>query len=242
MPPRGRYGASPPTFSPPPLDPWMIRILGSLFGLYALELILYAVGAPVRLLAWAPFGQGFLPWQPLTHFLVQGPGNVFGVVIGLLVLYLLLPSLRASVAPSQRLELLGALAGGGVAMALLVDAVGLGSGVALGWSSLLTGLFVVFGLANPGATINLYFVLPIRAVWFAWGTLAIATLGFLASLSGGGSLGAAEYLGTAVGAFAWWRLRGGAPPPARRKRGGKGRRQSSPRFTVLPGGQDDVVH
>ena len=50
----------------------------------------------------------------------------------------------------------------------------------VGLNPIITALIVVFGLSNPNASILLFFVLPIKAAWIAWGSGLFALLNFLA--------------------------------------------------------------
>ena len=226
----------------------MSRLLAGLFGLYVLELLARYAGLDLYALAWHPFGAGFAPWQPLTHYLLQGThsGSVTSVLFGLLMLYFALPAVDATVERGVWLRALGAGAGVGVVLALLTDAIGLaGPTPALGWIPLAIGLFVLFGLALPHGVVKLFFVLDIPARWLVWMSLAVLAL----RMAMAPTLSAAEGLGMWIGVYGYWSLRG---PGARRRELHQKKRsieQELRRFTVIEGGRggnrppdDDWVH
>lgn len=226
----------------PRLPDWGRNLLVGLFALYALELFgRNILGLPVDQLAWFPFRSGFAPWQPLTHFLIQGNG-VFGVVISGFVLALLLPTIQ-DFDRRKLAEFFGWAAGIGILVAGLLDGMGILRGPALGWSSAVTALIVLFGLRNPNAQVLLFFVLPVQASLFVWGTGVISFLLLLASPT----LASAEYFGVFLGVMAWWNLRG---PAARRRQLAKKAaniERELRNFQVIEGGRnrgddDDIVH
>lgn len=222
-------------FQLPPVTPLLRNVLIALFVLYAAELVARNVlGLPIDLLAWHALGHGFLPFQPVTRYLVQGNG-VIGVVLAGVVLYFFLPTIERSFKTAQWVEALLAGAVGGTVFALLCDLLGLAGGVALGWASLLAVLIVLFGLKNPDATILLFFVLPVPAKILAWGSGVLALLLFLATLD----LTTADYLGTWAGAVGWWFYRG--PGGRKRRLVRKARRieRELERFEVFEGGLHD---
>jgi hypothetical protein len=232
----------------PRLEPWMIRLLAGLFGLYVLELVARNAGLDLYGLAWRPLAHGFAPWQLVTHYALQGSqdGAVTSVLFGLLMLYFALPAVDATVERGVWLRTLGAGAAAGVVLGLLTDAVGL-AGVAptMGWLPLTVGLFVMFGLALPQGIVKLFFVLDIPARWLVWMSLAFLALRMVVAPS----LGAAEGLGVWIGVYGYWNLRG----PGARRRNLQQRKQSIERelrrFEVVEGGRssnrpddDDLVH
>jgi len=191
----------------------MTRLLGGLFAMYVLELLLRNVGVDVYALVWRPFGQGFVIHQPLLRFFVQGDDSsaLFNVLIGLLVLYFLLPAVEQVLDRSTWLR--GAAAGvvGGTLVPLVLDAVGLiPSGGTMGWVVSSMSLFLLFGLAVPEGVVRLFFVIPVSGRIIVWGTLALSVVFFLL----GRSLHTAEGLGVWCGVVGWWH---GLGPGARRR-------------------------
>lgn len=230
-------------------DPWLVRALGPLLAAYVVELVLAAGGVDVYAFAWHPFGAGWQPWQVVTHLLVMPREAVLNVLISLLVAGMFLPGLRQHLGDRGLGELVAAGALGGVAVLALSDGLGalvlpsLGRGIALGWTHLMVALVVAFGLVNPHAEIRLYFLFPIPAWVFVWGSLLVPTLTLLVALGGGSDiLGSAEQVGTWLGAYAWWNTRG----PAGRRRTLVQRKRTVERelrhLQVLPGGKDDLIH
>ena len=150
-------------FVQPPLARWMQVVLGSLFGLYVVELILLNLRVDLGPLVLQPVGHGLMPWQPLTRFLVQGGGNaLFNVIIGLVVLYFALPLLERLLDRRSWIELGTSAVVAATLLPILSEAIGLlPAAPRLGWGFVLIPMFVVVGLAQPRSTINLMFVLPV---------------------------------------------------------------------------------
>ncbi|MBN2801281.1 MAG: hypothetical protein JXX28_19225 [Deltaproteobacteria bacterium] len=229
----------------PPLLPWMRNTLGAVLGLYLIEVIARNyLRLPVDLLSWQPLSGPFEPWQLLTHFAVQGPGRggAWSTLMTLLVLWFFLPAMERLMPIPRLLATLATAAVTGVALGLVLDGlVDFASlyGGATGWSSLIGAMIALFGLSLPNGTVNLWFVLPIKGSWIAWGTLAVSALLLFAEPS----LDTAEHLGAVLGVFGWWYLRG---PLARRRalrRKSRDIERELRRFTVLPGGRDDeTIH
>jgi membrane associated rhomboid family serine protease len=218
-------------FDLPPLSPTTRNLLIGLFVLYAVELVARnGLGLPVDLLAWRGFGEGFLPWQPASRYLIQGQG-VMGVVFGGLVLYFLLPPLERWFSRRQLVQAIGAAALGGTALALALNGLGVVRGQTTGWAPLVTALLVLFGLHRPDAIIRLFFVLPVPAKVIAWGTGALSFLFLLASFD----LGAADAFGTWAGAIGWWFWLG---PGGRRRQLKRKSRGIERQLRVLDGGRD----
>lgn len=180
-------------------------VLAALVVLYVLQLIAEAwLGLPIiSLLAWWPFGSGaFQPWQPLSSMLLNGPDPI-GAFFSWLLLFFFLPPVeqsfgRRGVARAAGLTLLVS-----VALGLGLQAVGAVAGTTpfLGPDPFLTALTVLFGMSRPNATILLFFVLPVRAIWVAWGTGLMALLFFLATRS----LDSALWVAGWIGGWLWLR-------------------------------------
>lgn len=236
-----------PQLQMPSLSPWMTRVLGGLFALYVLELVLRNAGLDVYALVWRPLGSGFAPYQPFGRFLVQGDdsGALFNVLIGLLVLYFLLPAMDQVLERAQWLRGLAAGVVGGTVLPFLLDVVGLApGGGAMGWVVSTSALFLLFGLAMPDGEIRLFFVLPVSGRIIVWGTLALSVLFYLL----GPSLHTAEAIGVWCGVMAWWY---GLGPGARRRQLQKKATSIEAelrRFQVIEGGRsnrpsdDEWVH
>lgn len=217
----------------PTLQGWMRNLLIGLFGLYALELILRNAGFPVYSLAWQPLESGFRPWQPLTRYLVQGEG-VFGVLMGMLLIYFLLPSLWETVSRHKLRGTLIAGALGGSLLPLLFDLAWSDSGPVMGWVTL-TGVFLptLFGLALPNQTIYLMLAIPVNGRFLLWATAVVSGL---LLVFGGGQMSSAEPFGVWSGMYGWWQFLG----PGARKRELRSKAASIERelrkFQVIDGG------
>ncbi|MBW2254721.1 MAG: hypothetical protein JRI25_09020 [Deltaproteobacteria bacterium] len=227
----------------PPVTPLTRNVLVALFVLYVIELTAANVlGLPTRALAWSGFGEGFALYQPFTRYLVQGNG-VFGVVIAGVVLYFFLPIVERLCNTAQLVEALIAGAIGGTVLGLILDAIGLLHGMALGWSVLVEVLVVLFGLMRPKAVIRLFFILPIEARLLVWGAALVGFLLLLATMD----LMSADFFGTLLGTVGWWHTRGPAGHRRKLLRDASRIERELDRFTVLPGGRqdsqdDDFVH
>jgi len=212
-------------------------ILGILAGLYVVQVVLERwVGIPVvALLAWGNPGL-FRPWQPVTAFLFNGPTPIAALIEWVVLFFLLPPALSLSGRGAVARISVAAWAGAvGATLALQATGV-LEPAVSpyLGLEPFITALLLLFGLARPDARILLFFVIPLRAAWVAWGTGAVTFLLFLFSREVGPSI---AFFGW-CGALAWYVARTRLPRLPRRR--------SPPRPTgrlhVLPGGRDDLVH
>jgi len=230
-----RYAAQ-PQFRLPTLEPWMKQLLGLLFGMYVLELVLRNTGMPVGQLEWHAFESGFAIYQPVSRYLVQGRSAVFSVMIGLLVLYFLLPGLLQMFSRQQLTQAVLSSAVGGTVLPMLLDAVWLSGGAVMGWSVLVLTLVVLFGLANPSGTIYAFFFIPISGTLILYGSLAISLAGFILSPT----LAQAEPVGVWLGTVGWWFFMG----PGRRRRDLKKKAEKIEkelrRFQVLEGGLSDT--
>jgi hypothetical protein len=227
------------------MTPFVQRVLTTLFGLYVAELFLGATGFNTTWLYWMPMGAGFGPWQVITRFAVQG-GDVLSVLISLLMIFFLLPPLENALSQRQLTGAFGAAAAGATALPLLLDLAGLGTGPVFGWAPLVTiGAVCLFGLAYPHAEILLFFVAPVRAPIFVWGSLLLSVL-FLLSAFGGstGTLQSSQYLGTWLGTWLWWTQLGPGAKTRTLRRKADNIRSQLRHFEVLQGGKQDdkTVH
>lgn len=224
-----------PSVQFPTLPPEGRQLLIVLFGLYVVELVVQNFVPIQQLLAWRSLQSGgFLPFQPLTRFFVQG-SSVISVAISGFVLFLILPTLFRLFSRRQLLEALGTSIAVSTVLGLVLDAIGIAHGATMGWQTALTTCFVLFGFAQPNARILLFFVLPVSGTLIAWGTGAIALLYFLVDQN----LNATEAVGMWIGAWLWWNQRG---PGARRRDLRKKARKVEDelrRFQVLEGGRHD---
>lgn len=198
----------------PPFSGLSRTVLIASVGLYITQLIAESwLHLPVvELLAWWPLGSDQLrPWQPLSAWLLNGPDPLAAFFTWLAIWFFLPPveetfgsrglsraaatTISLSLVLGFVLQLLGAIAG---------------QGPFYGPGPLLTTLTVLFGFSRPNATILLFFILPVRAIWIAWATGLLALLYFLATRT----LGSALIL---TGWIAGWLWLQGISPGALRK-------------------------
>jgi hypothetical protein len=226
----------------PAWTPLVRAVLAALVGLYVLQLLVeHWAGVPVtaRLAWWGPGSGLFQPWQPVTSFLLNGPDPV-GAVISWVVLWFFLPPAEGFLGRRRLLGLLALSWVGAVGATLPLQLAGViqGGGPYLGIHCFLTALLVVFGLSVPDARILLFFVIPVRASWVAWGTGLVSLLFFLYSRA----------LGSSIAFFGWaaavaWMLGAGRVD---RWLGRFRRRRPARRFGVIEGqrgrGPGDWVH
>jgi hypothetical protein len=239
-------------FALPPLRPGVRNLLIALGALYVVELVLANFLLPDRgllyqWLAWLPSPLEPLwsqLWQPLTKYLVQGPA-VFNVLIGLLVLYFFLPWVLDRFVPRQIGQLalsvvlgcfVAGLAWSGIAWTALSLGVPASGGwiatPAMGWHPFVVGMVAAFALGNPKATINFFFVLPMKAQVLLYVELGLLGLMFLASPG----VHTFEMFGALAGVWLWFQFLG--PGATRRKYARKGRQiEKELKFQVFEGGR-----
>ena len=171
-----------PQFQPPP--PFTKQLMIGVLVLYVLELLAGGwVGVPmIELFGWIPTKNGFQLWQPLTHFFVQGTSPIFAL-LEILMLYFFIPPAQRQLGRRNVIKLfiwtmISCLVIGGLAV---VSGAVTSPSPAVGLAPFLTALVVVFGLTHPNAQILLFFILPIQAIWLAWGSGLLAALNFLFS-------------------------------------------------------------
>jgi len=183
-------------------------------------------------------------WQPATQFFVQGP-QPFAVLLNLLMIYFFLPYVVDRFTRKQLVQIavvvvLGCAAAGWLWAGITALAVGGGLPVALNWLAtpglgmgpIVFVLIALFALANPDRTINLMFVLPLKARWLLWIDLGLITLMFLARPG----VGTFQEFGAFGAIVAWWFLLG--PGATRRKFKQAGRNiEKDLRFKVYDGGR-----
>ena len=186
----------------PPLSALLRKIFIFLGGVYLLELVSRNfAGIPVDNFVWrAGDSTDLLPI--FTHYLIQG-NDPFNVLISGLMLLFFFPTF-ALYSRREQLQILSALALGGVLSAATLNFLGLVGGVSYGWGNLTIGLIALFGLRDPKATVLLFMILPVRASFFIWGTGAATLFYLLASPS----MMNAERFGIFIGLLTWWHLLG----------------------------------
>lgn len=231
----------------PVLTPFARTVLVALVGLFVFQLVVERwLGLPVlQTLAWWPFGTGmFRPWQVVTCYLLNGPG-VLNAVFDWIFIFFLLPPVEQMYGRLAVIRMIGftVILSAVVGLLFLVTGVVVSGGPWLGLNPLLTALLVLFGLARPNAQILLFFVLPIKAGWVAWGSGLLALLNLLAERNLESALWATGWLG----GYLWIQMQGpgGVRRPLLKLRQHLLQRKLK-RFEVLDGGQepggDDWVH
>lgn len=228
----------------PVLAPWMRNLLVGLVGIYVVELVVAAQGTSVLALAYNPLDAGFQPWQLLTRLLVERPDAPFTIVFAVLMLYFMLPEITRLIGGRALAQGMAWTLVTATLVVLAVDGLGALGWVAVprgplyGWTSLVFALFCWFGLAHPGATVRMFFVLPLQASWFLWISLGIAALNLLSALAVGSSaLRPIEELGVWLGAFTWWHLMGPGSRRRQLKAKARGIERELSKLRVIPGGR-----
>jgi len=160
------------------------RVLGALIALYILELLL-VFWFKVDVTRWVfmnRLGPSWMPWQFLTAQLFNHLSPMGALFDWLMIVFFFGPVERL-MGRKKLLTSLGIVAIGAGILATALDALGAvaGEGPFVGLNPIITALVVFFGLTLPNATIRLFFVLPIKAAWIAWGSGLIALLYFLAA-------------------------------------------------------------
>ena len=212
------------------------NLIVGLFVLYVLQLL--AGDAVTQALAWQPFGAGFLPTQPLTSFVIAGDPT--SACLGWLGLFFLVAPVERTLGRAAFARAMFASWVGAIALGLAVASLRMQDVAVLGLAPLIAALASLFGWAHPGASILLFFVIPIRAELIAWGTGAFSFLWLLVALTRPGAaspLGSALAFGAWLGALAWTRL--GSAEVRRLQLAWRQRRvqRELRRFEVIEGGR-----
>ena len=181
------------------------------------------------------FGQGWTPWQPVSSLLFNSPSPLSAAFDWLILLFFVGPTERL-MGRKKLLQGLAIAAGVAGLFTFIVDLSGalVSSAPFVGLNPILTALVVFFGLSLPNATIRLFFVLPIKAAWFAWGSGLLSLLYFLAlrdldsSMALGGWVGG--FLVIKYGPDEWRKI-------LLRYRARKVEKELE-KFTVIDGGKD----
>jgi len=225
------------------LPQWVKVLLLTLFVEYIMVLLLgNFAGLPVwGLFALSPsWALGFYLWQPITHLFVPTGTQAISVLFGLVMLGFTLPPLTQILSRRQLIEAFASSLLAGLVGAFLFNGVGGWIGLqglmpVSGWFAHANSAVALFGLALPGSTVRLGFVLPVSGWTLAIACGVLAAVLFLATPSSMTFYDLAAW----GGAMSWWYLRG----PGRRRRQlmsqGKKFEQG---FRVLQGGRDHTVH
>jgi len=177
-------------------------------------------------------GPGFHLWQLLTAHFVHPPAAVFTVVLNLLMLVFFVGPVENMIGRRRLIFVWIATAVGaglgtivfGLLQGATASAYGIGPGIIT--------LVVVFCALMPEATINLFFILPLKAKYLGWFTAGMTVLYALAAPEGGGF----EVGGLGFGYAAWrW---GDDISPRRLRLKMKARKLSKKiaKFEVIDGG------
>ncbi len=128
-----------------------------------------------------PFKLGsFHIWQIVTHPFIHNPYSPLSFAISCIVFYFFAGPVEIAFGPIRFLVLFYVSALGGALCGLCFSGVtGFGAPF-LGMMPSLLSLIVIFGFLSPEATILLMFILPIKAKYLSYGTIAITLLTFLA--------------------------------------------------------------
>lgn len=183
-------------------------------------------------------------WQPATQFFVQGL-QPFNVLLNLLMLYFFLPFVVDRFTRVQLVQIfvalvLGCMVAGWLWAGITWGFVSMGWPVAINWlsapamgmSPVIFSIIALFALANPDRTINMFFVLPLKASWLLWIDLGLITLMFLSRPG----VGTFEEYGAFVGIVAWWFLIGPGRTRRRFKKAGRNIERDL-KFKVYSGGR-----
>jgi hypothetical protein len=234
-----------------PLAKWvMIGVL----VLYVVQILLESwLDVPVTaLLAFSPQTLEPFPylWQVITFPFVQG--DPVGLLWQELVLFFFFSQVEEMYTWKGILKLAVGTTLGGAAMGQILWALHLASSPmpAIGIGCFCMGLVVAWALSRPDASVLAMFVIPVRAIWFAWGSLLLAVLLFLRYRT----VGTAAELGAWLAGYAFVTMRFGLPRGIKRSylRYREARLKRKLGFDVIEGGagerqrpgppSDDHVH
>jgi len=155
--------------------------------------------------------ENFHIWQIVTHPFIHNPYSPLGFAISCIVFYFFAGPVETALGPKRFLVLFYFSALGGALCGLCFSGVtGFGAPFSGMMPSLLS-LIIIFGFLNPEATILLMFILPIKAKYLSYGTLAITLLTFLAKANPHG----AYHLGGIVFGYIYFKGPGTILDPGR---------------------------
>ncbi|MBI9074142.1 MAG: rhomboid family intramembrane serine protease [Desulfatibacillum sp.] len=126
-------------------------------------------------------------WQVLTHPFIHNPYGPIGFLITCLVFYFFSSPVQQFFGPTRFLTFFYIAAAGGLVCGLPLANVQAFSVPFMGMSTSILAMVVVFGFLNPEATILLMFVLPIKAKYMSYATIAITAILFLAKADSAGA-------------------------------------------------------
>lgn len=173
-------------------------------AIYIFELIFqHWLGVPVyQWLALGPLNSGsFHIWQVLTHPVIHNPGAPIGFLINCLIFYFFAGTVESALGTRRFIRLYAIAAGGGALIGLLFSALSAFRAPFGGMMPSLLSLIVIFGLIHPESTILLMFVLPVKAKFISYATIAVTALTFLAKANPYG----AYHLGGILAAYLYFR-------------------------------------
>lgn len=239
MPPTYQLGG----FEPPP--PFTKQLMIGIFALAVVEIIAQQwIGIPISdLLAWKVFGAGFQPWQVIGNYFLLAESPI-QLLLDILMVYFFVPPIQRKFGRKGFLRLAAYTIAIASVFGLLLNLIGaVVTGPTFGLGPLLTAMFVVFGLSNPRAQILLFFILPIKAIWIAYGTSVLAFLYFITTRD----LGSALWLGGCASGFVFMNL--GKLEALRKKQVHSKHRavqeranaKARAKFQVYKGGKDDDI-
>jgi membrane associated rhomboid family serine protease len=208
----GGFGSG-PFAAPPPRD--IVVLLAVVFVTFTLRFFATTAILPALLsLTPAVWHAGYL-WQLVTYPFVGFGGPDLWFLLELLVLYWFGSDVWRRLGRRRfwRLIAVSSIAAGVAAVLVAIAAERMAPGVAgvpfvlmQGQRTLLVILVAAFATTARGAVILLFFVLPVRAGWLLWLTVAFGFVGFLATRDLAGFAGL-----VAATATTWARLVPGGP-------------------------------
>ena len=173
-------------------------------AIYIFELVFqHWLAVPIyQWLALSPVNSGaFRIWQILTHPVIHNPGAPIGFLINCLMFYFFAGTVESALGTRRFIRLYVIAAGGGALIGSLFSAMSAFSAPFGGMMPSLLSLIVIFGLLQPESTILLMFVLPVKAKFISYATIAVTFLTFLAKANPYG----AYHLGGILAAYLYFR-------------------------------------
>ncbi len=158
--------------------------------IYVMELLLehwLVPGVVPALFLYPVKDPAFGLWQLFTHPFIHNPFSPLAFLLNALAFYFFSAPVEAALGRRGFLLLFYAAAIGGAICGLLTALVFGFGGPFYGMLPSVLALVVIFGLLSPDATILLMFILPIRAKYLSYGTVAITLLTLLAKANAAGA-------------------------------------------------------
>lgn len=173
-----------------------------LIGSFLIYMVQLATGGVLEhYLGWQGFGSGFQPWQLVTAFLLTGP-DPRTAFFGWLAIFFFVATVDGVLGRRKLGYAMLSVWVGTVVSTLVLAATGLLPFKAyVGYEPFSLALITLFGFYMGSSQIRLWFVLPVPAVVFAWGSGVYALMWFVYAPSNYTWMDVAAWISAAIFQF-----------------------------------------